>query len=237
MDQVQDFFIHERIISAAKKVEFITDRMSYILLRGHWYDSHAPSQSNLSLGSYGMHRCRDIFISEHQWVTCFPRANFSSKNWNINLHRHFKSLLLHPECHEDRDSSSETFLSTYKTVRCHKPGRNFFRDITDKSISFLLYCTVLAVLVGLQTTPLNLSHSFYSRLHRRYYNRSVANSSHTNWVDHSPFPSTLLTVDYLRWRPTIHRRLSALIVSSLANYSLPLLSLSNSLTLASLALP
>jgi hypothetical protein len=29
----------------------------------------------------------------------------------------------------------------------------------------------MAVLVGLQTTPLNLSHSFIRRLHRRYYNR------------------------------------------------------------------
>jgi hypothetical protein len=29
------FAIHKRIISAVKKVEFATDRMSYIILRGH----------------------------------------------------------------------------------------------------------------------------------------------------------------------------------------------------------
>jgi exonuclease III len=28
------FFVHKRIISAGKKVEFVSDRMSYIILRG-----------------------------------------------------------------------------------------------------------------------------------------------------------------------------------------------------------
>jgi hypothetical protein len=30
------FFVHKRIISAVKKVEFVSDRMSYIILRGCW---------------------------------------------------------------------------------------------------------------------------------------------------------------------------------------------------------
>jgi hypothetical protein len=32
------FFVHKRIISAVKRVEFISDRRSYIILRGHWCD-------------------------------------------------------------------------------------------------------------------------------------------------------------------------------------------------------
>jgi hypothetical protein len=64
----------------------------------------------------------------------------------------------------------------------------------------------------------SIFHTLYCQLHRRSYNRSVTNSSLTNCVDCSPFPSTLLTVDYFRWRPTIHRRLSVLVASSLANY-------------------
>jgi hypothetical protein len=32
------FFIHKRIISAVKRVEFVSDRMSYIILRGRWFD-------------------------------------------------------------------------------------------------------------------------------------------------------------------------------------------------------
>jgi hypothetical protein len=35
MDWVQDF-VHKRIISAVKRVKFVSDRMSYIILRGCW---------------------------------------------------------------------------------------------------------------------------------------------------------------------------------------------------------
>jgi hypothetical protein len=31
------FLVHKRIISAVKRVEFVSDRMSYIILRGRWY--------------------------------------------------------------------------------------------------------------------------------------------------------------------------------------------------------
>jgi exonuclease III len=31
-----DLFVHKRIISAVKRVEFVSDRMSYIILRGRW---------------------------------------------------------------------------------------------------------------------------------------------------------------------------------------------------------
>jgi hypothetical protein len=30
------FFVHKRIVSAVRRVEFISDRMSYFILRGHW---------------------------------------------------------------------------------------------------------------------------------------------------------------------------------------------------------
>jgi exonuclease III len=30
------FFVHKRIVSAVIRVEFISDRMSYIILRGRW---------------------------------------------------------------------------------------------------------------------------------------------------------------------------------------------------------
>jgi hypothetical protein len=32
------FFVHERLVSAVKRVEFVSDRMSYIILRGRWCD-------------------------------------------------------------------------------------------------------------------------------------------------------------------------------------------------------
>lgn len=36
IDRVQDFFVHQRIMSAA---EFVSDWILYIVLRGCWYDN------------------------------------------------------------------------------------------------------------------------------------------------------------------------------------------------------
>jgi len=43
------FFVHHRIVSAVKRVEFVSDRVSYIFLRGRWCNIivlivHAPSE-------------------------------------------------------------------------------------------------------------------------------------------------------------------------------------------------
>jgi hypothetical protein len=43
------FFVHKRIILAVKGVEFVSDRMSYIILRGRWCHIivlivHAPTE-------------------------------------------------------------------------------------------------------------------------------------------------------------------------------------------------
>jgi len=43
------FFVHHRIVSAVKRIEFVSDRVSYIVLRGRWcniivLNVHAPSE-------------------------------------------------------------------------------------------------------------------------------------------------------------------------------------------------
>jgi hypothetical protein len=43
------FFVHKRIISAVKRIKFVSDRMSYIILRGRWchiivLNVHAPTE-------------------------------------------------------------------------------------------------------------------------------------------------------------------------------------------------
>jgi hypothetical protein len=53
MNQVQVFFfVHKRIISAVKRMEFVSDKMSYLILRGRWYDIivlsvHAPTEDKI----------------------------------------------------------------------------------------------------------------------------------------------------------------------------------------------
>jgi hypothetical protein len=47
-----EFFRHKRIMSAVKRVEFISDRMSYIILRGRWcniiiLNVHAPTEDKI----------------------------------------------------------------------------------------------------------------------------------------------------------------------------------------------
>ena len=55
----QDFFVHRRIVSALKRVEFVSDRLSYIVLGGRWRSNillnvHAPSEekSDMSKDSF-----------------------------------------------------------------------------------------------------------------------------------------------------------------------------------------
>jgi hypothetical protein len=43
------FFIHKRIVSAVKRAEFVSDRISYMILRGRWCNIivlsvHAPTE-------------------------------------------------------------------------------------------------------------------------------------------------------------------------------------------------
>jgi hypothetical protein len=46
------FFVHKRIISAVKRVEFVSDRMSYIMLRRRWchiivLNIHVPTEDKI----------------------------------------------------------------------------------------------------------------------------------------------------------------------------------------------
>jgi hypothetical protein len=45
-------FVHKRIISSVNRVEFVSDRMSYVILRGCWCDIivlnvHAPTEDKI----------------------------------------------------------------------------------------------------------------------------------------------------------------------------------------------
>jgi hypothetical protein len=59
------FFVHNKIISAVKRVEFVSDRMSYIILRGRWchifvLNVHAPTEDKTDV--------KDSFYEELEHV-------------------------------------------------------------------------------------------------------------------------------------------------------------------------
>jgi hypothetical protein len=71
------FFVHHRIVSAVKRVEFVSDRLSCIILRGRWYsitvlNVHAPSEDKSD-------DSKDSFYEELEQVfDHFPRYHENS---------------------------------------------------------------------------------------------------------------------------------------------------------------
>jgi hypothetical protein len=60
------FFVHSRMISAVKRVEFVSDRMPYIILRGRWchvivLNIHAPTENKTD-------DMKDRFYQQQEYV-------------------------------------------------------------------------------------------------------------------------------------------------------------------------
>jgi exonuclease III len=89
------FFIHNTIISAVKRVEFVSDRMSYLTLKGHWCDItvlnvHAPTEDKDDI--------KDSFYKElEQKFDQFPRYHLTILlgDYNVKVGREdfFKPII------------------------------------------------------------------------------------------------------------------------------------------------
>ena len=72
------FFVHHRIVSAVKGIEFVSDRVSYIVLRGRWcniivLNVHSPSEDKCN-------DSKDSFYEELEQVfDHFPRYHMKIK--------------------------------------------------------------------------------------------------------------------------------------------------------------
>jgi hypothetical protein len=87
------FFVHQRIVPAVKKVEFVSDRMSYIVLRGRWcniivLNAHAPTEEKND-------DSKNSFYEELEQVFYhFPKYHFPLLHYIIQfLNMAFLSLL------------------------------------------------------------------------------------------------------------------------------------------------
>jgi hypothetical protein len=77
------FFVHKRIISAVKRLEFVSDRMSHTILRGHVCDIiamnfHAPTEDKTD-------DTKDSFYEELEYVfDKFPKYHVTTFLRDLN---------------------------------------------------------------------------------------------------------------------------------------------------------
>jgi hypothetical protein len=77
------FFIHNRIISAVKRVELVSDRMSYITLKGHWCDIIVLNVHALTEDKDDV--IKDSFYKELEEVfDQFPRYHMKTLQGDLN---------------------------------------------------------------------------------------------------------------------------------------------------------
>ena len=108
------FFVHQRIASAVKRVEFVSDRMSYIVLRGHWcniivLNVHAPSEEKSDSS-------KDSFYEELEQVfDHFPKydmkillGDFNAKVGRENI---FKPTTGNESLHQDSNDNSARIVN------------------------------------------------------------------------------------------------------------------------------
>ena len=77
------FFVHHRIVSAVKRVQFVSDRMSYTVLRGCWcnvivQNVHAPSEEKSD-------DSKDSFYEELEQVFFFNFFLVPYENYILRL--------------------------------------------------------------------------------------------------------------------------------------------------------
>jgi hypothetical protein len=100
--------VHKRIISAVKRVEFVSDRMSYIILRGRWchiivLNDHAPREDKTDY-------VKDSFYEELERVfDKFPKyhTNILLEDFNAKVGREdiFKPTIWNKSLHKIRNDN------------------------------------------------------------------------------------------------------------------------------------
>jgi endonuclease/exonuclease/phosphatase family metal-dependent hydrolase len=102
------FFVHQRIVSAIKRVEFVSDRMSYMVLRGHWcniivLNVHAPTdeKSHDSMDSFykELEQVFDHFPTYHMKILL---GDFNAKLGRMDT---FKPTIRNENLHEDSNDN------------------------------------------------------------------------------------------------------------------------------------
>jgi hypothetical protein len=78
------FFVHKRIISAVKRIEFVSDRMSYAILRGHWchiivLNVHVPTEDTTYVKNSFYEKLEHVFNKFPKYHMKILLGDFNSK--------------------------------------------------------------------------------------------------------------------------------------------------------------
>jgi hypothetical protein len=102
------YFVHHRIVSAVKRAEFVSDRVSYIVLRGRWcniivLNVHAPNEDKSD-------DSKDSFYEELEQVfDHFPRYHMiillGEINAKVRRENIFKPTVGNKSLHQDNNDN------------------------------------------------------------------------------------------------------------------------------------
>jgi len=109
------FFVHHRIVSAVKRAEFVSDRISYIVMRGHWFaiivlNVHAPSDMKSNDTK------EDSLYEELEQVS-YPFPKYHMKillgdiNAKVGRENIFKPTIGNESLHQDRNYNGVRIVS------------------------------------------------------------------------------------------------------------------------------
>jgi hypothetical protein len=84
-----DFFVHKRIISAVKRVEFVSDRLPYIILRGRWchiivLKVHAPTEDKAVDVRSSRLLSKNLKIRIYETII-LPVVLYGCETWSLTL--------------------------------------------------------------------------------------------------------------------------------------------------------
>jgi hypothetical protein len=123
--QGQASFTHKAIISAVNTVEFISDMMSYIILKGHWCDIivlnvHAPTEDESDHMNNSFYKepvyVFDQYMKHHMKILL---GNFNAKAGRDNV---FKPTIRNESLHEISHVNRVRVVNfaTSKNLHCKK---------------------------------------------------------------------------------------------------------------------
>jgi hypothetical protein len=113
--------VHKRIISAVKRVEFVSDSMSYIILRGHCYhiivlNVHAPTEDKTDVKGSFYEELERVFDKFPKYNMKILLVDFNAK---VGIEDIFKPTIGNESLHEISNDNGVRLLNltTSKNLR------------------------------------------------------------------------------------------------------------------------